>query len=152
MGARAGRRAPAHGAAPQPEYPGGPAPPAGRGGAKKLARFARWWATPCRLDCAECRQRYARLGEAPECEGCTPPPRLFAENLSAWELWQLCADQVRTLPNGRLALDLSAVIAMARYLGLAREPEQRGELLVKVQTIQWAVMEARYNNQAVRGA
>lgn len=59
---------------------------------------------------------------------------------------------MRTLPNGRLALDLSAVIAMARYLGLAREPERRAELLVKVQTIQWAVSEARNNNQAVRGA
>ncbi|MFH1057795.1 MAG: DUF1799 domain-containing protein [Pseudomonadota bacterium] len=76
---------------------------------------------------------------------------MWAENLSAWELWQLCADQVRTLPKGRLALDLSAVIAMARYLGLAREPESRAELLVKVQTIQWAVSEARNNNQAVRG-
>ncbi|MFH1057797.1 MAG: hypothetical protein V1797_03830, partial [Pseudomonadota bacterium] len=44
------------------------------------------------------KRRYARLGEAPECEGCTQPPRLWAENLNAWELWQLCADQVRTLP------------------------------------------------------
>lgn len=95
------------------------------------------------MDCGECRERYARLKEEPECEQCAPPPRLEPANLPAWELWQLVADQVR--PAGRAwALDMTAVAAVMERLGLGGDdPEERAEIMVRVKIAHRAVVGER---------
>jgi len=49
---------------------------------------------------------------------------------------------VRTLPNGRLALDLNVAARVMAFLGFAPEDsEERLEMLIKLKTIHQAVMD-----------
>ena len=120
----------------QGQRPGRLPPEAERGGTKKLIEFARWWLTPGRLSCAECRERYAKIDVEPECDQCQPPPSLLPGNLEAFNLWMLVQDQIRPTPRGRAPLDLAAVVKVMEFLGMGgQEAEQRWEALEKIKII-----------------